>query len=222
MYGDSIRDWSDAAIKALNPGTTLPHHAIVPIRRSDASGDTFIFTQFLSFSTPDWERGPGFGTSITWPDVPGVLTAAGNPGMVQTLSQTPYGVAYIGGSFADEIAKAQLGTAELQNDDGQFVLPTPKTVAAAAAALTPRTPADERLTLVLAPGKDSYPLINYEYAIVRAAQPDEGTADALRKFLLWTVTPGQGADPSYLGAVHFIALPTAIQALSTYQIAKIH
>jgi len=222
VYAGRIREWSDPAIAALNPGSSLPHHAIVPIRRSDASGDTFIFTQFLSFSTPEWERGPGFGTQIGWPDVPGALTAAGNPGMVQTLSETPYGVAYIGGSFAGEVAKAQLGVAELQNDDGKFVLPTPKTVAAAAAALTPRTPADERLTLVLAPGSDSYPLINYEYAIVRVAQPSPAIAEALRNFLLWAVTPGQGADPSYLMPVHFIPLPTSIQALSTYQIAKIH
>ena len=222
IYGGRIREWDDASIAALNPGMALPHQAIVPIRRADPSGDTFIFTQFLSFSTSDWERGPGFGTLIKWPEVPGALTATGNPGMVQALSQTPYGVAYIGGSFADDIAKAKLGTAELQNDAGNFVLPTPKTVAAAAAALTPRTPADERLTLVLAPGNESYPLINYEYAIVRVAQKDAATAEALRNFLLWAVTPGQGADGSYLGPVHFIPLPTSIQALSTYQIAKIH
>jgi phosphate transport system substrate-binding protein len=222
IYAGSIRDWSDPAIAALNPGTTLPHHLIVPIHRSDASGDTFIFTQFLSFSAAQWDRGPGFGTLIRWPDLPGALTATGNPGMVQTLSHTPYGVAYIGGSFADDIAKAELGTAELQNDDGKFVLPKPNTITAAAAALTPRTPADERLTLVLAPGGDSYPLINYEYAIVRVAQPNAATAEALRNFLLWTVTPGQGADPSYLSPLHFIPLPPSIQALSTYQIAKIH
>ena len=222
IYGGRIREWDDASIAALNPGMALPHQAIVPIRRADPSGDTFIFTQFLSFSTSDWEREPGFGTLIKWPEVPGALTATGNPGMVQALSQTPYGVAYIGGSFADDIAKAKLGTAELQNDAGNFVLPTPKTVAAAAAALTPRTPADERLTLVLAPGNESYPLINYEYAIVRVAQKDAATAEALRNFLLWAVTPGQGADGSYLGPVHFIPLPTSIQALSTYQIAKIH
>jgi phosphate transport system substrate-binding protein len=222
IYRGNVRDWSDSSIAALNPGVTLPHHAIVPIRRSDESGDTFIFTQFLSFSARDWETGPGFGTAVRWPDVPGAVTAQGNAGMVKKLADTPYGVAYVGGSYADDVGRAELGTAELQNDAGQFLLPTPETVSAAAASLTPRTPPDQRLTLVLAPGAKSYPLINYEYAMVRAAQPNEAQAAALRAFLLWAVNSDQGGAPTYLSPVHFIALPTAIRALSELQIAQIH
>ena len=221
IYSGAIRNWNDPQIAALNAGISLPDHAIVPIRRSDASGDTFIFTQFLSFSTPSWEVGPGFGTTITWPNMPGGVTAQGNEGMVQTLGQTPFGIGYVGGSFGDKIEQAKLGTAPLMNESGKFVLPTPETVTAAAAALTPRTPADERLTLAFAPGDNSYPLISYEYADVLAKQTDPAKAAALRNFLLWTVTPGQGSTSAYLDPVHFIALPVSIRALSESQIAKI-
>jgi phosphate transport system substrate-binding protein len=222
IYAGTIHDWSDPAIAALNPGAALPHSPIVPIRRTDASGDTFIFTQFLSFSTPDWEDGPGFGVSIVWPKVDGVREATGNAGMLQMLAQTPGGIAYIGGSFTDQVVKSGLGTAALQNQDGKFVLPTASTVRAAAAALTPRTPTDERLSLAFAPGPESYPIINYEYAIVRAVQADPAQAAALRDFLLWAITPEKGSAPAYHDPVHFIALPIAIRGLSEEQIAKIH
>jgi phosphate transport system substrate-binding protein len=221
IYSGTITDWSDPRIAALNPGVTLPHHTIVPIRRSDTSGDTFLFTQFLTFSTPDWESGPGYGTSVSWPQVAATKAVAGNDGMVQTLAQTPYGVAYVGASYADAAADKKLTVALLRNEAGNFVAPTPADVTEAAARLTPRTPADERLTLAFAPGADAYPLINYEYAIVRQVQPNPAQAQALRDFLLWSITPGQGDDPKYLAQGHFIALPTSIRALSESQIAKI-
>lgn len=74
-YSGKIRNWDDPAIAALNPVVALPQHAIVPIRRSDASGDTFILTQFLSFSTPDWDKGPGSGETISWPNADGMRKA---------------------------------------------------------------------------------------------------------------------------------------------------
>jgi phosphate transport system substrate-binding protein len=221
IYSGTIRDWDAPQIKALNPGMTLPGRSIVPIRRADASGDTFIFSQFLSFSTPDWESGIGYGTTVNWPSVAASRTATGNAEMVQLCARTPYSIAYIGASFAAEIAKAGLGTAMLQNEDGNFVLPSPATIGAAAASLTPRTPADERLTLVYAPGAQSYPLINYEYAIVSSRQPNPQTAAALRDFLLWCISPSGGNAASFLDPVHFIPLPTAIRAKSELQIAAI-
>jgi phosphate transport system substrate-binding protein len=95
-------------------------------------------------------------------------------------------------------------------------------VTAAAAELTPRTPPDERLTLVFAPGSDSYPLINYEYAMVSEQQTSQQTADAIKNFLLWSISPQGGSAESFLKPVHFIALPTSIRARSEIQIAKIH
>jgi phosphate transport system substrate-binding protein len=226
IYSGSIREWDAGSITQLNPGVSLPHHAIVPVRRAEGSGDTFIFTQFLSFSTPDmhnsWGNTIGYGTTVNWPSVSGVLTASGNQGMLQTIARTPYAVGYVGGSFQDDAAKAGLITAMLQNQDGQFLLPTPATIAAAAAELTPRTPPDERLTLVFAPGSNSYPLINYEYAMISEQQPNQQTAQALSNFLLWCISPQGGSAESFLRPVHFIALPTSIRARSELQITKIH
>ena len=221
IYDGSIKNWDDAAIKAMNPGVKLPNHAIVPIHRTDGSGDTFIFSQYLSFSTPKWNDSVGFGTSISWPAVQGGVGANGNPGMVQACQQTPYSVAYIGVSFHKEIAKAGLGTAMIKNKAGHFLLPTAKTVSAAASGLIAKTPADERLSLVFSEGADSYPIINYEYAIVNTKQANPETAKAIREFLGWAVETKGGNAAKYLEQVRFIALPARIQELSKAQIAKI-
>ena len=221
IYGGSIKNWDDAAIKALNPGVKLPNHAIVPIHRTDGSGDTFIFSQYLSFSTPKWNNSVGYGTSISWPAVQGGVGANGNPGMVQACQQTPYSIAYIGVSFHEQVAKAGLGTAMLKNRAGKFLLPTAKTVSAAADGLIAKTPTDERLSLVFAPGAESYPIINYEYAIVNAKQANPAQAKAIKEFLGWAVESDGGNASKYLEAVRFIALPKHIQDLSKAQIAKI-
>ncbi len=229
IYSGRIRDWDAAPIAAMNRGVQLPHHAIVPVRRADSSGDTFIFTQFLTFSTETgedtsvltWGDDLGYGTTVRWPSVSGSLTATGNDGMVRTIARTPYAVGYVGASFEDAAKKAGLITAMLRNQSGNFLLPNADTVTAAAAELTPRTPDDERLTLVFAPGANSYPLINYEYAVVAEKQQNPQVAAAISKFLLWCIAPDGGSAPSFLNAVHFIALPTSIRARSEIQIAKI-
>jgi phosphate transport system substrate-binding protein len=220
IYAGKISMWDDKAIAALNPGVALPHHGIVPVRRADGSGDTFVFTQYLTFTTPAWESNVGFSTSPGWPAMPGRLQAAGNAGVLGAIQRTPYSIGYLGVSFYAGIAKAGLGTASLKSYSGQFLLPTPQTIAAGAASLSPRTPADERLTLVNAPGANAYPLINYEYAIVSTKQADPGTADAVRKFLLWSIAPDE-TNEKYLEDEHFIALPAHIWVKSYDQIQKI-
>jgi phosphate transport system substrate-binding protein len=222
IYSGKIREWAEQPIADLNPGAQLPHKAIVPIRRADSSGDTFIFTQFLTFSTPKWENTIGYGTTVSWPSASGVLTVSSNQEMVNTIARTPYSVGYLGASFETDVDKFGLITAMLQNQDGKFLLPTTNTITAAAGALTPRTPPDERLTLVFAPGPDSYPLINYEYAVVSDQQPNPQVGSAISNFLLWCISPQGGSAPSFLTPVHFIALPTSIRARSEIQIAKIH
>jgi len=222
IYAGSIRMWDAPEIAAMNPGAKLPHQAIVPVRRADASGDTFVFTQFLDFSTQRWEDRIGYGTAVTWPSVQGERTATGNAGMVQALAATPYSVGYVGISFHDVIAKAAIGTAMVKNQAGKFLLPTAETISAAASELDPRTPADERLSLTFAPGDNSYPLINYEYVVVAAQQPDAATAAAIRYFLLWTIAVEGGNAQKYLDAVQFIPLPDFIRALSENQINRIH
>jgi phosphate transport system substrate-binding protein len=221
IYAGKIRSWDDRAIAALNPGVALPHHDIIPVRRSGGSGDTFVFSQYLSFTTPWWEEMFDYAMKIDWPAVPGALSARGNSGMLKTLQSTPYAIGYAGVSFHAEIDKAAIGTAMVKSYSGEFLLPTAETITAAAASLTPRTPADERLTLVNAPGAHCYPLINYEYAIVSKKQPNPETAKAIRKFLLWAIAPDE-TNAQYLEDAHFIPLPAHIWVLSHDQIEQIN
>ncbi|HUW97497.1 MAG TPA: phosphate ABC transporter substrate-binding protein PstS [Acidiferrobacter sp.] len=221
IYDNQIQYWNAPAIQHLNPGVPLPHHRITPIHRTDGSGDTFIFTQYLSFSTPYWNSHVAYGTTVSWPAVPGSLGALGNPGMVQSVAQTPYSIAYIGVSFANEVKDAHLGTARLENRAGHFMLPTKATIMAAAARLGSKTPADERISLIFAPGAHSYPIINYEYAIVSDHQKDAEMGTAVRELLTWTINRHEGNAERYLRQVHFVALPARISALSRKQIAKI-
>jgi phosphate transport system substrate-binding protein len=221
IYAGTIGMWDAPEIAAINPNVRLPHQAIIPVRRADASGDTFVFTQFLDFSTHRWEDRIGYGTTVAWPAVGGERSVTGNDGMVQALATTLYTIGYVGISYHDAIAKAELGTALIRNQAGQFLLPTPDTVTAGASELDPRTPADERLSLAFAPGANSYPLVNYEYVVVSARQPDAATASALRHFLTWAVAIEGGNAPKYLEAVQFIPLPDFIRALSENQINRI-
>lgn len=223
IYSGQITYWDDPRIEALNKSIAkrLPHRGIIPVHRSDGSGDTFIFSQYLSKSTPSWARGPGYGTTISWPGVSSAVGANGNPGMVQTCHATPYSIAYVGVSFLDQTNRAGLGYAALRNAAGRFVLPTAQTIAADARQLEGKTPADERISLIFASGADSYPIINYEYAIVNPHQPDAATRDALRAFLNWAIAPDGGQQAQFLNVVHFLPLPPMVVRESRAQINKI-
>lgn len=221
IYMGKITKWNDPQIKKDNPGVKLPDHKIVPIHRTDGSGDTFIFTQYLSFSTPQWKNSLGFGTTVSWPAVQGGLGAVGNPGMVTALTGSKYSIAYIGVSFERTINKDHMGIAMLGNRDGKFVMLTPHTVSSAAAQMVPKTPKDERVSLIFAPGADSYPIINYEYAIVSKKQPAAATAKALRTLLTWAISSKGGNAPHFMEEVHFAPLPPSVVKLSQAQINQI-
>ena len=220
IYEGKVTAWDDPQIAKLNPGAKLPHNTIVPIHRTDGSGDTFIFTQFLSASTPEWQDSLAYGTTVSWPTVQGGLGAEGNQGMVNAMQQTPYSIAYVGISYESAIKSAKLGQAALENKSGKFVFPTDDNVLAAAAALGDKTPADETVSLIFQAGDQSYPIINYEYAVVNAklAEPQ---AQAVRDFLTWTVNPSGGAAADFLQKVNFIPLPASVRALTEKQIDKI-
>ena len=172
-------------------------------------------------SAESWEDNPGYGTDIPWPKVAAEKTAPGNEGVVATLAATPYAIGYVGVSYAGGIAKARLGTAMVENQAGKYLLATRQAIAAAAAQLDPRTPPYERISLVYAPGDDSYPLVNYEYALVSQTQPNAATAEALRAFLLWALSVTGGNSDTYLTPVGFIPLPDFIRGLSENQIKQI-
>ena len=222
IYIGKIAMWNDAAIKALNPGVALPALRIVPIHRADGSGDTFLFSQYLSFSNPTtWgsANGPQYATSISWPSVPASLSATGNGGMVEALQQNKGGIAYVGISYLSQAVQDGIGYAAIQNKAGQFVLPTPQTISAEAQSLVGQTPKDERVSLIYGPAPGAYPIINYEYAIVNSKQSSPATAKAVRQFLTWALTTGN--QSTYLDQVHFLPLPPAIVKLSEAQIAKV-
>jgi phosphate transport system substrate-binding protein len=221
IYEGKIRFWDDARISGLNTGVKLPHHTIIPVHRADGSGDTFIFTQFLSFSTPAWANSISYGTTVSWPAVSGELGAEGNQGMVSATKGNPYSIAYIGTSYQNWIEKDGLGIALLKNRDGNFVLANARTGAAAAAVMVPKTPKDERISLIFAPGRESYPIINYEYALVNRKQPSAQMAVALRNLFTWAISSRGGNAPDFMKKVHFVALPPSVVKLSTDQIAEI-
>jgi len=221
IYQGIVRYWDDPAIAGMNAGVKLPHKAIVPLHRTDGSGDTFVFTQYLTLSAPAWAKALGYGTTMNWPAVPGAIGAERNTGMVDAAKETPYSIAYIGISYKSETDAAGFGEARLKNRDGQFVLPQDDTVGAAVRQMAPHVPAHERFSLIFAPGAQSYPIVNFEYAIVHSHQQSAEIAEALREFLDWAIDPERGNASRYMQAVGFVPLPAAIVGLSRKQIDAI-
>jgi phosphate transport system substrate-binding protein len=221
IYQGSITKWNDHAIAAINSGVNLPATTIVPVRRVDSSGDTFLFTSFLSATNTTWQTGPALGTTVTWPAVPGELTASGNPGMVQTCHTTPGCVAYIGISAEATAQSAGLGEAMLQNKDGQFLLPNSSTVNAAVNAGSSSIPQNLAAPLIYEAGAQSYPIVNFEYIIVKSKQASADTALAIRDFLAFAIDPNGGSSQTYLAKQQFVALPSAVIAKVNAAIASI-
>lgn len=219
IYTGKITMWNDPAIAAANPGVALPAHVIVPVHRLDGSGDTFIFSQYLADSDPTWASTLKFGTTVSWPAISGELGAKGNAGMLAAAAANPYSVAYIGISYAGKVASAGLGQAALLDKNGEYVLPTPENIQAAANSVANSTPPDERISMIFAPGADAYPIVNYEYAIVDSNQPAVAVAGAIRDFLTFCVNDGNA--PSYLKQVNFLPLPAPVLALTEAQIKEI-
>src|SRR6201998_3444145 len=144
IYEGTIKTWNDPQITALNPGVNLPATPVVPLHRSDGSGDTFVFTQYLSKQDADgWVKSPGFGTAVNFPAVPGALGENGAGGMVTGCAQTPGCVAYIGASYSDQATQKGLGEAALANASGKYVLPDATSIGAEAAGFASQTPANQ-------------------------------------------------------------------------------
>ena len=210
IYEGTITKWNASQIAALNPGVTLPSTTIVPIRRVDASGDTFIFTSFLSATNSAWKGQVSFGTTVTWPHVGSEQTGNGNPDMVNRCHATPGCIAYIGVSVEQSALSDGLGEVELGNAAGNFVLPTQGNISSAVSAGAGSIPANLAKPLIYGPGANSYPIINVEYIMVQKNQSSADLALAMRTFLMWAQSPGGGSQAQYLGAVDFVALPSTV------------
>ena len=134
MYEGTITAWNDPAIAALNPGVRLPAIKVVPVHRSDSSGDTFLFSSYLSTQDPAWNSSIGYGTTVAWPPVGGALARRGNNGVAAGCEAVSGCVAYVGISYLSQALAGGLGEAELANAAGRFVLPTAATIGASVAS----------------------------------------------------------------------------------------
>ena len=222
IYQGKITEWNDPAITALNPTLPIPADKIVVLHRSDSSGDTFIFSSYLSAADANgWGTSVGYGTSISFPSITNSLGESGNAGMLSGCQATPGCITYIGISYESKAAAAGLGLAELQNASGNYELPTPSTVIAEAQALQAKTPPNETLSMIYDSAPGGYPIVNYEYAIIPPKETSTQEAQAVQAFLNWAIDPAKGGNSSFLGQVNFQPLPSAIRALSEKQIAQI-
>ena len=221
IYSGTITRWDDPAIKALNKTLPLPSLAIVPVHRSDSSGDTFLFTSYLSTQDPGWDASIGYGTLADWPPVAAGQAKKGSLSVLQACAATPGCVAYNGISYLAQAQSDGLGEAALQNSAGNFTLPTAAAITDSVNSFVSLTPPNETISMIDGPSADraGYPIINYEYAVVSTRQPDAARASAIRAFLTWVITTGNA--PGYLDTVGFQPLSPALVTLGEAQIAEV-
>jgi phosphate transport system substrate-binding protein len=219
MYDGTITRWNDPAIANLNPGLNLPDITVVPVHRSDSSGDTFLFTSYLSTQDPGWNNDHGYGTTVAWPPVSAAVAASGSSATLADCARIPGCIAYNGISYLTQTLADRLGYAALANSVGRYTLPTATAIQAAVAPFVALTPPNETISLIDGPAAAGYPILDYEYAIVSARQPDPAKASAVRAFLNWVITTGN--SPAYVRQVNFQPLPPAVAFLASQQIARI-
>ncbi|MEM2053344.1 MAG: phosphate ABC transporter substrate-binding protein PstS [Thermoplasmata archaeon] len=209
IYNNTIQYWDDQKIKDLNPNVTLPHQRIIPVYRSDGSGDTAMFTSFLSKSCEWWNKTVGWGTSVNWPTNPASHGAIGNAGIISFMKSNPYTISYIAMTYTNQI-NGSLGIAALINKAGYAILPSTQTVMNAASQYLNQIPSDGRISITFAPGQNSYPIATFEYLIVKKVQQNKDTAIALKNFIQWIVNPNGGSSSKYLDQFYLIPLPSNV------------
>ena len=210
IYTGKITMWNDPAIAALNKGVSLPAEKIVTMHRADSSGSTFLFTSYLNAQDPSAWSSSNIGTTITWPSAPGALAETGSGGMLTACGTTKGCIAYLGISYMTKATAAGLGTASLADKSGKFQAPTTAAITSALASF-PAPPASGAESLINS--SSGYPIINYEYAIVKKTQPSAAEAAAVKKFLSWVLTTGNSS--TYLSTVGFLPLPSAASSVAT-------
>jgi phosphate transport system substrate-binding protein len=209
IYLGQITRWNDPAITALNPGITLPPAAITVVHRSDGSGTTYIFSNYLSAVSPAWAAKVGAGKTLNWPAGEG---ADGNSGVAATVNTTPWSIGYIEQAYSFGLL---LPFAAIRNQAGTYVTPSAQTVAADAAQKPAITPTD--FSIVDEPGTDSYPISGYSWALVYTRQASQATGQALVTMLDWLTHEGQ----AYAAANGYVPLPAQIQQLARTMLQQI-
>lgn len=185
IFMGEIARWNDARIAAENPGVTLPDREIVVVHRSDGSGTTFIWTDFLSSVSERWRNAVGKGTSVDWPTG---LGAKGNEGVSGEVKQNLYAIGYVELAYA---MQNKLPAALIKNRAGQYVEPSLTSTTAAAAGAASGLPADLRVSIVNPDGAEAYPIASFTWILVRKELPDPAKAQALTRLLWWAIHDGQ-------------------------------
>ncbi|HZF02411.1 MAG TPA: phosphate ABC transporter substrate-binding protein PstS [Methylomirabilota bacterium] len=201
IYLGNITKWNDPKIVALNSGVDLPDTGIIPVHRSDGSGTSFIFTDYLSAVNPAWADSVGKGSAVQWPAGVG-LGAKGSEGVAGQVKQQPGGIGYAELAYADQ---NKISFADMKNSTGNFISPAPDSVSAALA--TAKIPDDFRFSMVNAPGEKAYPISGASWVLVYQHPKNAARGQKLVSFLKWAVTEGQKLSP----ALDYAPLPDEVQ-----------
>ena len=211
IFLGEITRWNDPRLSRDNVGVRLPDSPIVAVYRSDGSGTTHVFTDYLSVVSPAWKARVGKGTSVNWPVG---LGAKGNEGVTGQVKQMPGAIGYVELAY---VVQNRLPYAFIQNQAGRFVEPTLDSVTAAAAGAAQSMPDDLRVSIVNAPGAESYPIAAFTYLLVYQEQADPAKGRALVDFLWWALHEGQ----QYARELLYAPLPTAVVRKAEATVAMI-
>ncbi len=202
IYLGNITKWNDPEIAQANPGVTLPSDDIVVVHRSDGSGTTYIWTDFLSKASDDWKTKVGKATSVNWPVG---LGGKGNEGVSGLVKQTPDSIGYIELIYA---VQNNLPYGNVQNAAGKYVKASLASVTAAAAGAAKSMPDDFRVSITNAPGAAAYPVSSFTWLLIPAQIQDATKRDAIKAFLKWMLTQGQ----DYNEGLSYARLPKPVIA----------
>ena len=211
IFMGKITKWDDAAIKSANLGVKLPGADIVVIHRSDPSGTSFVFTDFLSKVSPDWKSKVGADVSVNWPLG---LAQKGNEGVAGLVKQTPNSIGYVELIYA---IQNKMGYGSVKNSSGKFVKADLASVTAAAAGAAKSMPADFRVSITNAPGATAYPISTFTWLLIPSQISDGAKKTVVVDFLHWMLTKGQ----TYNESLGYAKLPASVVAQEEKQIALI-
>jgi phosphate transport system substrate-binding protein len=211
VFLGKVTHWNDPLIARENPGSKLPAEAIVPIHRSDGSGTSYIFTDYLSKVSPEWEKNVGRGTAVNWPVG---LGGKGNEGVAGLVKQTPNALGYVELIYA---VQNKLPYGDVRNRAGKFVQATLDSVSAAAAAAAANMPADFRVSITDAPAPDAYPISSFTWLLIPTRIENAEKGAAIKKFLGWMLDDGQKLAPP----LNYAPLPPSVVALERKALDRI-
>jgi phosphate transport system substrate-binding protein len=201
IFLGKISNWNDKAIAAVNSGVNFPNQEIVVVHRSDGSGTTFVWTDYLSKVSNDWKNQVGADTSVKWPKG---LGGKGNDGVAGSIRQLPGSIGYIELIYA---VQNKIAFGSVKNSSGAFIKASLDGVTAAAAS-APKMPADFRVSITNAPGKDAYPISSFTWLLIPQASKDSAKGKILADFLNWMIADGQ----KMAGALDYAPLPDNVAA----------